>query len=264
MCHCAATTTLPNLSRPKRGTWTYHLTKRRPHDRDQLLHPHLLPELTGVTVGELCYCGGQPCVFTEVRMLHHTVVPRYRLVAAILLLCVAAAHRADAQGFISGSYGYNFSGSAGCRTATDCVDKNWNWGGSLGVLGSVVGFEAEITHESEFTGESALQKSSLTTLMGDFMLAPKISIVQPFGVLGIGVIKTKVNDGIVATDNSENDIGWSIGGGLIVYVNKHIGLKGDLRYYRSFSALELLNIELGQDRNNIDFGRAGFGVVLKF
>jgi len=200
-------------------------------------------------------------------MLHETAVRCVRLAAATVLLCLAAAPRAEAQGFISGSYGYNFGGTAGCRTATDCRDKNWNFGGSLGILGSFVGFEAELTYEGEFTGESPTQKSSVTTIMGNFMLAPKISIVQPFGVVGAGVIKTKIEDQSLASDSSENDVGWTIGGGLIVYVNKHVGLKGDVRYYRSFSALDLLNLDLGNVGNSgskIDFGRAAFGVVLKF
>jgi opacity protein-like surface antigen len=197
-------------------------------------------------------------------MLHQIIVRRRRLAAATALLTLVTARGAQAQGFISPSLGYNFGGSAGCLTATDCRDRNWNWGGSLGTLGSVVGFEAELTYEGEFTGDSPNQASSVTTLMGNFMLAPRISIVQPFGVIGIGVIKTKLEDRIVGSSNSENDIGWTLGGGLIVYVQKHVGLKGDVRYYRSFSALDVLGFEFGSDRNRINFGRAGFGVVLKF
>src|SRR5215510_2040683 len=108
-------------------------------------------------------------------MLHETLVRRWRLAAALTAFVVLAAPRgAHAQGFLAPSFGYNFAGDAGCRSATDCKDKNWNWGGSLGALGSFVGFEFELTYNGKFTGET-LNQTSVTTLMGNFMLAPRIT-----------------------------------------------------------------------------------------
>ena len=43
-----------------------------------------------------------------------------------------------------------------------------------------------------------------------------------------------------------------------------MGLKGDVRYYHSFEALDLLGIDLARDNNKVDFGRAGFGLLFKF
>jgi opacity protein-like surface antigen len=189
---------------------------------------------------------------------------RRLLVLAVLAASVvgATAHRAQAQGFISPSFGYNFKGDAGCRTALDC--KNWNGGIALGALGPIIGFEAELTYDGEFTGQTANQSTSVLTMMGSFMVAPKISIVQPYGQAGIGLIKTDIEDKLANTSDSQNQIGWTVGGGLIVYVHKHVGLRGDFRYYHSFQALDLLNIDLTRDENKIDFGRAAFGVLLKF
>jgi opacity protein-like surface antigen len=81
--------------------------------------------------------------------------------------------------------------------------------------------------------------------------------------VGVGAIRTKA-EGLVDAQDSKTQIGWTIGGGLIVYVQKHIGLKGDVRYYHSFQALDLLGIDLGQGQNKVDFGRAGLGVLIKF
>jgi len=194
-------------------------------------------------------------------MLQNTPFRRWHpcgLLAAALIVLVP--HTARAQGFISPSLGYNFAGDAGCRSATDCRNKNWNWGGSIGALGSIVGFELELTYAGQFTGDRP-NPTAVTTLMGNFLLAPKITIVQPYGLVGIGAIRTKAQ-GLV--DDSRNQIGWNIGGGVIVFVQKHVGLKGDVRYYHSFQALDLLGVDLGQDQNKIDFGRAGFGVVFSF
>ena len=197
-----------------------------------------------------------------------TVIRRCAPVVFIALLFSAASVReASAQVFVSPFIGYNFSGDAGCPDIRDCEDKKINWGASFGAVGPIVGGELEFGYTDNFFGESSGQQSNVLTIMGNFMLAPKISIVQPFGLIGVGVIKTKVDDLLLASDNAESDVGWTIGGGLIVYVNKHVGLKGDVRYYKSFSALDLLNIDLGDlgdNGNKIDFGRAAFGVVLKF
>ena len=173
-------------------------------------------------------------------MLGATSHRRWLLAAAMAALAgILAPGRAHAQGIIGVTYGYNFGGDAGCRNATDCRDKNWNWGGSLGVLGRIVGFEAEVVHEDEFTGDAST-RTSVTTLMGNFLLAPRFGFVQPFGVAGIGAIKTKVDDRILGSSDSENQIGWTIGGGLILFVHEHVGLKGDVRHYHSFEPLDLL------------------------
>jgi opacity protein-like surface antigen len=172
--------------------------------------------------------------------------------------------RALAQGFISPSFGYNFGGDAGCLQAIDCEDKNWNFGVSMGALGSVVGFEAELTYEGEFLGNTPTETSKVMTLMANFMLAPKITVVQPYGLVGIGLIRTAVEDILGGTDEAENQIGWTIGGGVIVFVHRHVGLKGDIRYYHSFEALDLFGVELARDENRLDFGRAAFGVVFAF
>lgn len=180
-------------------------------------------------------------------------------VVACLAVIVLFPRLASAQGFIGISYGYDFGGDAGCQSATNCQDKNWNWGGSLGSLGNIFGFEMEFTHAGQFTGDRP-NPASVTTLMGDVMVGPKIAFVQPFGVIGAGAIKTSAS----GSDDSQTQIGWSIGGGLIVYPAKHVGLKGDVRYYHSFQTLSLLGIDLANNQNKVDFGRAGFGVVLKF
>ena len=97
---------------------------------------------------------------------------------------------AQAQGFISPSFGYNFGGDSGCLEAFDCEDKNWNFALSGGALGSIVGFEVEWLYASKFFGETVDQSTTVTTFMGNFMLAPKISIVQLYGLAGIGMMRT--------------------------------------------------------------------------
>jgi opacity protein-like surface antigen len=185
------------------------------------------------------------------------------LVALAVLFTVAGARSAAAQGYVSPTAGYNFGGDTGCLTATDCEDKNWNFGVALGALGSIFGFETEFTYANNFAGSTPTQDTSVLTIMGDFMLAPKITIVQPYGLVGIGLIRTSFTP-TVGAEESDNNFGWNVGGGLIVYFNRHFGLKGDVRYFHAFDALSLLGFDLARDQNKIDFGRVGLGAVIKF
>ena len=170
---------------------------------------------------------------------------------------------AQAQGFISPSFGYNFGGDSGCLEAFDCEDKNWNFALSGGALGSIVGFEVEWLWASKFFGETVDQSTTVTTFMGNFMLAPRISIVQLYGLVGAGLMRTDFED-VFGEEEGENQIGWDVGGGLMLFVHPNIGIKGDIRYYHSFEALDLLGVDIGDDENRLDFGRAAFGVVFKF
>ena len=47
---------------------------------------------------------------------------------------------------------------------------------------------------SSFFGETDDQSTTVTTFMGNFMLAPKISIVQLYGLVGIGLMRTSFED----------------------------------------------------------------------
>jgi opacity protein-like surface antigen len=183
--------------------------------------------------------------------------------ALTLLLAVASASPAAAQGFVGGFVGYDFGGDSGCPEITGCEDKKVNWGFSVGALGGIVGFEAEFGYLPNFLGENPGTTSSVTTFMGNFMLAPKFGPVQPYGAIGIGLLKTKI-EVIGADTTDENQIGWNIGGGLLVFPSSHVGIRGDIRYFHSFEILEVLDILGLESESKMDFGRASIGVVFKF
>lgn len=185
------------------------------------------------------------------------------VVCVTMVLTIASPETATAQGFISPSIGYNFAGDSGCQSATDCEDKNWNLGASLGTLGLLFGFEAELTYENKFLGETSAESGDVMTLMGNLMLAPKIAIVRPYGLAGLGLIRTTMEDAGGA-EATENQFGWTVGAGLIVHLNRHVGVKGDIRHYHAFQSLEVFGFDLARDENKLDFGRAALGVVISF
>jgi opacity protein-like surface antigen len=182
-----------------------------------------------------------------------------------ITLCTAAPARA--QGFISPMIGYDFGGDTGCpklTTLIGCEDKKINISVSFGAMGRVVGFEEEIGYAPSFFGSAPALSSSVLTAMSNFMVAPKIGGVRPYVVAGVGLIKTHVDlttTSLLTTSN--NAFGWDIGGGLIGYFNPHVGLRGDIRYFHSFTDLSILGVSLN-NATQLDFARASAGLVFSF
>ncbi len=198
-------------------------------------------------------------------MSNRTTTRRLSLSALFAALFLFAGTRpAYAQGFISPFIGYNFGGDAGCPEITNCDDKRADYGVAFGALGRIVGFEAELGYTKNFFGETSTQTSNVLTFMGNFMLAPKIGPVQPYALAGLGLIKTKIEG--VGTSNDQNDFGWDLGGGLMVFFGGHIGVRGDVRYFHAFQALDFLNLQNlpGFSGSKLDYGRAAAAVVFKF
>jgi opacity protein-like surface antigen len=181
--------------------------------------------------------------------------------ALTLLISVSSAAPANAQGFVGGTIGYNFGGDSGCPEITDCEDKNVNWGVSVGALGGLFGFELEFAYIPDFFGDSPDSESSVTTVMANFMLAPRFGPVQPYGTVGLGLIKTDAQFSTLFSEN-DNSLGYNAGGGLIVTFGDHFGVRGDIRYFHSFNAFDLLGLEFEDAK--IDYGRLSGGVIVRF
>jgi opacity protein-like surface antigen len=167
----------------------------------------------------------------------NSLTTRQRVVLTffVLLLGAVSAQEADAQGFI----------------------------------GSVVGFEAEFAYSPDFFGKASSQSSNVLVATGNFMLAPKFGPVQPFGLAGLGLMRTTVEGG--GTSNDSNSFAWDVGGGLMIFFGEHFGIRGDIRYYHTFEALDLFNLpsvpnlpDLGISGKKLDFARTGVAVVFKF
>ena len=185
------------------------------------------------------------------------------ILAVLIIALVGSARRADAQGFISPFLGYNFSGDAGCPQITDCEDKRANYGVALGALGSIVGFEAEFARTNDFFGASPNQTTNVLTFMGNFMLAPKFGPIQPYGVGGLGLMRTSIES--AGQDDDENQLAWDVGGGLIAFFSSHVGVRGDVRYFRALEVLDFSRFpNLPIRETKLQFGRFSVAAVFKF
>ena len=183
------------------------------------------------------------------------------LIAVAMLLTPRAA---AAQGFIVPFIGANFGGDSKCLEITGCEEKASNYGVAIGSIGPLLGLEEEFGYSKDFFGEAAGLSSSVLTVMTNVMIGPKISVVRPYVVGGVGLIKTNVeltpSSLLNLIDN--NGFGWDLGGGLILGSNR-VSVRGDLRYFHTFNDLEVLGFSLSGD-TKLNFGRGTVGLYLGF
>jgi len=187
-----------------------------------------------------------------------------------IALVIGGARETRAQGFVSPFIASSFGGNVGCqgtgRAGVSCVDGSVNVGVTVGAMWHFVGFEEEVAYRPDFLGNisSIGWSSSALTFMSNVMLAPEIGPVRPYVLGGIGLIHPRIDEGISFRRSDGNDGGgWDVGGGLMVFLVKRVGVRSDIRYIRAFGTLVSVNAIPGD--GHIDFGpRASFGLVLKF
>jgi opacity protein-like surface antigen len=180
---------------------------------------------------------------------------------AALALIVATPSAARADGFLSGLIGYNFGGSSGCPTITNCEDKHINYGVSGGSIG-VIGFEEELAYAKDFFGKTSAGSSSVLTLMSNLLVAPGFGPVHPYVLGGVGLMRAHTD----FTPSSlielyENQFAWDVGGGVMVFAGR-VGVRGDIRHFHSFQDTTLFGIFASGTK--LDFGRAAGAIVFKF
>jgi opacity protein-like surface antigen len=85
---------------------------------------------------------------------------------------------------------------------------------------------------------------------------------RPFVTAGLGVIRSWVTDpSNTAVDANQNNVAFNFGGGVMYSLNNVVGLRGDVRYFRT-----LVNEDAGEGFYFKDYGflRATFGVTFGF
>ena len=62
--------------------------------------------------------------------------------------------------------------------------------------------------------------------------------------------------------NSNNHLGWNLGGGLMVLVGKHLGVRGEIRRFHATQDLAVPWLPLNGTTRN--FNRASAALLLRF
>lgn len=189
------------------------------------------------------------------------------------LLCGLSPATARADGLFIPYIGWNFGGDAG-SDFSDAVDSSrLNWGASLAWMGAgVIGVEGDLGYSPDFFGKTDIGGSNVFTAFGNVMLGipfggQKGFGVRPYGVAGIGVIHAEgAAFETAGVDLNENKVGWDFGGGVLMFFTSHVGIRGDIRYFRTFEALDFLDIDFETENGpgNLDFTRGSFGFVVRW
>ena len=199
-------------------------------------------------------------------MRHETFARRYVPSRLVLILALAAwaiaPGPAAAQGFISPFIGFDYGGDSGCPTATGCEDKHSNLGVAGGKLGAIAGAEVEFAYARDFFGDTPGVDTSVLTLMTNVIVGPRIGVIRPFVLGGVGLIKSRVELDAGSLLDSSNQFGWNIGGGVMLMFGDHVGVRGDIRRFKSFQDISILGFALSEEK--LTYNRASAGLVLAF
>lgn len=187
--------------------------------------------------------------------------PRRILVLAAAVLALSSTP-ARADGFITPFIGFNFGGdSTNCASLTNCNEKRTNWGVSVGSVGKIFGFEADFAYAPNFYGVTSGADNAVLTFMSNLMLVIPAGPVQPYGLIGIGLVRPHAQLTASSLASDQNTLGYDIGGGVNIFLVHAVGVRGDVRHVRT-----LQDVTLGGLFTNapLDFWRASAGVTFRF
>ncbi len=180
-------------------------------------------------------------------------------IPALLLVSALAATPARAETFLQPFAGVAFNGSLG--------ETRGAYGGSLALLSDqgLAGFEVEFADVPHFfgTGSRPFSSNNMLTLTGNLMIAPHLGRGRVYASGGGGLMKSRIQTSDQFFDVSRNDFCFDVGGGFWAYFSAHVGLRGDVRYFRDLhtkDANDNFDLAFGQLR----YWRATGGLVLAF
>ncbi len=182
------------------------------------------------------------------------------LVGATVLLLAPATARAD--WIVTPFVGTDFSSDA-------TTDHRVPFGVGFGYMGGgIVGFETQISYINQFFGSSNLIGSNnVFSWMGNVIVGAPIggyTQVRPYATGGVGLLRSRIggNAGDLF-DIRSNDFGMNVGGGVMGFFSPNVGLRGDVRYFRSLNGTANAN-GFGVDFGTFHFWQATAGVTFKF
>jgi len=198
---------------------------------------------------------------------------RKRLSMTIAALALAIAPSAAwADGYFVPFIGANFGGDVGRPLSETVNDRNrLAWGfGVGGMAGGIFGAEFDFgyTHNFYASNGTVVTKSNLITAMPALVIGIPVGGqhgvgIRPYVLAGAGLLRRDL-DFNTLDSLSRNDFGYTLGGGVMGYFSDHVGLRGDLRYFRNFKADDLSLTNLNFDKGTFNFGRASLGLMFRF
>ena len=202
----------------------------------------------------------------------------FAIASLVLITTVAAPSKASADWLLTPFVGWNWGGTADLLETDDFDDEfeqKAMFGASLAWMGAgVVGFEVDFGFSPNFfentsgSGNFEFADSNLTTVMGNLILGVPIGGqhgvgFRPYAVGGVGIVKSRLGSSGDLFNVDSTDWGFNVGAGAMFFFSDNVGLRGDVRYFRSLEDVEPIddfNIGFADFR----FWRGTLGVTIRF
>jgi opacity protein-like surface antigen len=176
--------------------------------------------------------------------------------------------------FFSPFVGANFGGSADFGDFPDDddeVERRLDLGATVGWNPNVVGFEVDFGWSPNFFEDTAGDRnfefgdSNVTTLMTNLLIsAPPGTGLRPYLSSGLGLIRANISSGTnLFNDLATNDLGVNLGAGINGQFSDNVGIRGDVRYFRSLQDAEPDN-DLDLSLGSFDFWRGTVGLTFRW
>lgn len=200
-------------------------------------------------------------------------MPLPALVRVALLIVVFVPSLAAAEWILTPQFGTTFG-------ADTHGYKHSTMGGSIALFDEAAfGWEADVSFAPDFfkgrfgnidfTGS----RSNVLTAMGNAIISVPIAgqfrdRFRPYGTAGVGIMQMHVASPVERNFFKSTiwEPGWNAGVGALAFVTKRIGVRGDVRYVRSFQNRRdswTRGIDFDVAPGNFDFFRATVGLTLR-
>jgi hypothetical protein len=180
--------------------------------------------------------------------------------STLLFLTAAAPARADVV--LTPYIGSLFGG--------DLPSNKTAYGMSAAFMGGgVVGAEVGFNYTPSFVPETFTSPQvSQASLMGNLIVGIPIGGdsgggVRPYVTGGAGLFRTRSSESDFFDPVHSNDFAVNFGGGVMAFFSDHVGVRGDLRYFRTLTnedAGDGLDFELG----DLNFWKWDIGAAFRF
>ena len=203
-----------------------------------------------------------------------------------LMITAAAPAKASADWLFTPFVGLNWGSSVNFNDAIgdveDAFEKRSTFGASLAWMGAgIAGFEIDFGYTPNFfqatEGDDDFEfgDSNLTTVMANVTLGAPIGGqsgigIRPYASGGIGIIRANLGEfGDFFDVDASTDLGFNVGGGVTGFFTDNIGIRGDIRYFRSLvndDDDDDVDLEDLDDFNlgSLRFWRGSVGVTFRF
>lgn len=187
------------------------------------------------------------------------------------LMIFAAPSPARAEGYVSPWIGVNFGSNPfdSLANGREVDGGRTSYGVTVGYMGAgVIGGEFDFGYSPSFFGDdSDFGSNNVLTGMANVIIGIPFggtsgAGIRPYVTGGLGLIRTSYGEILNFDAVSNNDFGYNLGAGIMGYFATHIGIRGDVRYFRTLQDNDGGNgVDL--DLGGFHFWRASIGLVIK-